>query len=104
MMVDKVVYTQGQLNTGQGGAAGHARIVFRCSSAAQIKPTSAHSSGVVGARWTGAGGAKRPQEREEGLEKDVAPVGLLSEPLENSTLTSDPSRIVNETRRTPDRT
>ena len=58
MMVDKVVYTQGQLNTGQGGAAGHARIVFRCSSTTQIKPTSAHSSGVVGVQWTGAGGSE----------------------------------------------
>ena len=39
------------------------------------------------------GGAKRPQEREEGLEKDVAPVGLLSEPLENRSMWSNPSRI-----------
>ena len=36
---------------------------------------------------------KRPEEREEGLEKDVAPVGLLSEPLENRSRWSNPSRV-----------
>ena len=56
MMVDKVAYTKRQPNTGQGGATEHARIVFSCSNRTQSKPTSPHSSDVVGARWTGVGG------------------------------------------------
>ena len=56
MMVDKVVYTKRQPNTRRGGATGHARIVFSCSNRTQFKPTSPHSSDVVGARWTGVGG------------------------------------------------
>ena len=56
MMVDKVVYTKRQPNTRRGGATGHARIVFSCSNRTQSKPTSPHSSDVVGARWTGVGG------------------------------------------------
>eukprot|EP01044_Picomonas_judraskeda_P000112 COSAG03_NODE_5_length_26473_cov_42.749526_9_plen_104_part_00 len=55
MMVDKVVYTKRQPNTGQGGATGHARIVFSCSNRTQFKPTSPRSSDVVGARRTGVG-------------------------------------------------
>jgi hypothetical protein len=58
MMVDKVVYTKRQPNTGQGGATGHARIVFSCSNRTQFKPTSPHSSDVVGARRTGVGKVK----------------------------------------------
>ena len=57
MMVDKVVYTKRQPNTGRGGATGHARIVFSCSNRTQFKPTSPHSSDVVGARRTGVGGS-----------------------------------------------
>ena len=56
MMVDKVVYTKRQPNTRRGGATGHARIVFSCSNRTQFKPTSPHSSDVVGARRTGVGG------------------------------------------------
>ena len=58
MMVDKVVYTKRQPNTRRGGATGHARIVFSCSNRTQFKPTSPHSSDVVGARRTGVGEGK----------------------------------------------
>ena len=58
MMVDKVAYTKRQPNTGQGGATEHARIVFSCSNRTQSKPTSPHSSDVVGARRTGVGKVK----------------------------------------------
>ena len=54
--LDKVVYTKRQPITRQGRATGHARIVFSCPNRTQFKPTSAHSSDGVGARWTGARG------------------------------------------------